>query len=386
MGTRTVTYTFTGAEPLGAPFFTAPIPVFSGPFTLSWSVNGTAGIIWNGTFTLGKGTPVLGCWGYTPSLAQFQSSSGYSDVVGGGPFTWHCFDWELFQVGYQFNTQRFGAGRMLTFSITAAGIDEVTCAYGTEVIDTNVLAVIVDAALVTAATAAINKSWIGTLLATTLGLTVDKSVLCGTGPAVLPTPQITDLVNPGGLAVRYLFAVLWPYFCRCRAGTPAPVPPPLPVWTEPAGWPPPPTYPVNPTNPCLDLTEVRQKLDLILRQTGIDLELDTAMQRFDVPFGWIGGAHHDNITGSASFTVSRIIGVRIELVSPPPSIQLEGTPPYLWDLGWISASDDGAMLIEMRVTREVADWFPRHMELATRIGVFAKEGVTLRVTELLPEP
>lgn len=387
MGTRTFRYTFTGSEPAGAVFMTGAVPVFSGTFSVTFTFDGAVGGIWNGTFGLRRaGSPAQNCYGRAIPMAGPDVSFSFQDVVGGGPFPWNCFDWTNLDVGYQANTNRFAAGRELVVSITAVGIDDTNCEFGIEPKPGSEGIHYVTGALITAAGAAITTPWIAPYVATTIGTAVSGGALCSQPPPVLPSPNPTMLLNPAGAAALYLNAILWPYLCQCKAGPGTPVPYPPPNWVQPPGTPPPIEYPVNPVDPCLDLTEVRMKLDQLLRLAGIDLDLDTTMQRWGFPFGYILTRVHDGLTGSGSLTVDRLAGIRIEVTSPPPSLVLEGNPPYLWDAGWVSANDGGGMLIERRVTRTSEEWLPRHFQLCTSVGYFAKPGVTLRISELRPEP
>jgi hypothetical protein len=136
----------------------------------------------------------------------------------------------------------------------------------------------------------------------------------------------------------------------------------------------------------LDLTEVRAKLDQLLRITGSDRDLDTIMQRWKLPFAFVTGTVHSGLTDSGTIPISRLVGLRVDVTDSTPAGEFEGNPPYLKDQGWLSVSDGGAMLQETRITRGSQDWYPREMQLATVFGFFAKDGVTLTITELLTEP
>jgi hypothetical protein len=110
------------------------------------------------------------------------------------------------------------------------------------------------------------------------------------------------------------------------------------------------------------------------------------MQRWKLPFAFVTGPVHSGLTDSGTIPISRLVGLRIAVTDSTPAGEFEGNPPYLKDQGWLSVSDGGAMLQETRITRGLQDWYPREMQLATVFGFFAKEGVTLTITELLTEP
>lgn len=260
------------------------------------------------------------------------------------------------------------------------------CANGTRLKAGQPLLQVVDNTLLSLAASVHSNPWVNVLLDIFLGTAVDNGVLCSGPPPSVASISTQILLNPGRAALEILYAQLWDSVCECNPGTPAPTPFPPPPWTQPPDWPASPTYPVNPTNPCLDLSEVRAKLDQLLRITGSDRDLDTIMQRWKLPFAFVTGPVHSGLTDSGTIPISRLVGLRIAVTDSTPAGEFEGNPPYLKDQGWLSVSDGGAMLQETRITRGLQDWYPREMQLATVFGFFAKEGVTLTITELLTEP
>lgn len=117
------------------------------------------------------------------------------------------------------------------------------------------------------------------------------------------------------------------------------------------------------------------------------LGLTTAIQRFRVPFAYIGGKQHTGLTGTGSFTISRLVGLQVVVSSVPQSLRtLAGNPPYLWDVGWMSVSDGGGMLQQRRIARQSMVWIPDQTQDATLFGWFVNDGFTIDVVELEPEP
>lgn len=109
-------------------------------------------------------------------------------------------------------------------------------------------------------------------------------------------------------------------------------------------------------------------------------------QRWRLPFGTVDGPSHAG-SGSGTFAVDRVIGLRVEITAQPPGLrQSFGNPTYTFDLGWISVSDDGGMLQELRITRDSQQWFPQQMQLATVVGYALRSGVAATITELRSEP
>ena len=249
--------------------------------------------------------------------------------------------------------------------------------------------VIITDTLIAALMVKFGNTFLKALMLNRVGATESIEELCTSTPPYVP-PASGDMwatpVTIGSWAGLYVRRAMWWYFCECTPGTGPNLPNP-PVITDPGpDWPDDPVYPVNPTNPCLDLTEVRRKLDQLLSITNGDLALDTLVQRYTRPFAVVTGAVHSGLTGSGSFAISRLVGLRIQAVDSSPVRTLEGNPPYLWDIGWASVSDGGAMLQETRITRSSAEWLPTQCQLATTFGYYANPGVTLTVTELQAEP
>lgn len=117
------------------------------------------------------------------------------------------------------------------------------------------------------------------------------------------------------------------------------------------------------------------------------LDLVLSMQRNYAPFGYVLGLEHPGLTGTSSFQVSRVLGIKIEVTAHPlPDTQLPGNPPYVRDLGWISVSEADGMIQERRLSQLGFTWFPQLAPIATQVNYFLNPGVTVKITELKPEP
>lgn len=162
------------------------------------------------------------------------------------------------------------------------------------------------------------------------------------------------------------------------------------------GAPGPPPTPVNPSQPVTivipptltcgttaDLCTAVRQLDQRLTQI---YSLLTIVQRHSVPFAYVPGAVHSGLTGTGSFAISGLLGLRIQLSSTHGDEPiLPGNPPYLWDQGWLSVNDANGLLEEKRLTRTGMEWFPRFMETATSFNWTVAAGVVMVVTELEAE-
>ena len=262
----------------------------------------------------------------------------------------------------------------------------VPCPYGVQPKDPAHLVVFLTQEAIAAALATLGLPELAVILIpAAVGLYLDKSALCGALPPQVPTPELTDIVNPGAKLAQYISVIMWPTFCECIPGTPTPTPPPLPTFVFPPGWAVPPTYACSNSDLCQVLIQLQQKVDVINAAVQRQWQLIQLQQRYRLPFASVQGAVHNNLTGSGTFAISRLVGLRIDIVDATPTAVWEGQPEYLKDVGWCSVSDGGAMLQELRITRGRQDWYPNECQLATFFGWFAKNEAVLRVTELEPE-
>lgn len=169
-------------------------------------------------------------------------------------------------------------------------------------------------------------------------------------------------------------------FTGCTTSGPIPYtapPPPAP----PAGFPSPPGSTCTTVQDvCTALLKVSQKLDWLRSQ--VDL-----IQRQSVPFGYIKGQVHAGLAGGGAIATSGLMGIEVVITSYPAGrLQLDGTPPYIYDLGWVSVSEVDGVIEEHRVAQTALTWFPHVAGLATSIGYSFRDGVVATITELLREP
>lgn len=213
------------------------------------------------------------------------------------------------------------------------------------------------------------------------------SELCDGPPPTFPDISLDTLHASPEQLLTLVKAVLWAQYCECRPGTPAPIPFPNPGAPQPTGWPSAPTFPCDNVDPCSALVSIQQMLAQLLPIAQQSYVLTTLTQRYETPFATIAGPRHVSLSGEGSFAVSRLIGVSVVLEDFPGSpTVLEGNPPYVMNLGWISVSDGDGMLQEKRFTQQAMTWFPSHMQMATLLGYSFRPGVVATITELLAEP
>jgi hypothetical protein len=136
-----------------------------------------------------------------------------------------------------------------------------------------------------------------------------------------------------------------------------------------------PSIPCCPPDPVAMgvLTRIRDTLDLIQRQL--------------LPFAYIASTAHSGLTGSGSFDVLDLIGVKVVLTTIPGSLGSDDSvPSYLFDAGWISIQTADGFIDETRLHATSQVWQPRLMAEATLFGYSFHPGVVATVTELVREP
>jgi hypothetical protein len=216
--------------------------------------------------------------------------------------------------------------------------------------------------------------------------TLDAREVCGAGPPTLPPVQLGTLSESLETLKQYMYVVAWPNICECIPGTPAPTPYPPPGLTTPPGWPAAPSFTCLDDDVCATLERIQQQLAALSQTMKQDYELVTLLQRYTLPFATVAGANHSGLSGSGSFAVSRLKGLRVSIRQRPPTTTLPGPVPYRFDLGWIAAEDGANVLVqEKRVSQDAFDWFPEDMQLATRFGYEFFPGVIADVLELQAE-
>jgi hypothetical protein len=110
------------------------------------------------------------------------------------------------------------------------------------------------------------------------------------------------------------------------------------------------------------------------------------LQRYQQPFAVVPGATHGGLTGTGAIAIPQCVGVAISVTAYPASnFVSDGNPPYVWDMGWISVSETGGMIIEKRLSQTSYTWLPEHMALADHFNYFLRPGVTISVQELYAE-
>lgn len=113
-------------------------------------------------------------------------------------------------------------------------------------------------------------------------------------------------------------------------------------------------------------------------------ELDELLGRGTGATGYARGTRHASLVGTGSLSVSRVVGILIEVTSGVPTTPiLGGNPPYQWDLGFMTMLTGDGMILERRLTRSAQLWLDPSWALATQVGWFLHPGVVITLTELV---
>ena len=216
--------------------------------------------------------------------------------------------------------------------------------------------------------------------------TLDARAVCGAQPPQVPPVQLGSLSDTIDTLRQYLYVVAWPNLCECVPGTPAPNPVPPPGLSVPTGFPTLPVLNCANTDLCSALVQIQQQLLALSNNLENELTLTTLLQRYTLPFAVVPGATHSGLSGSGSFRVDRLKGLRVTVTSNPGTGEWPGNPPYVKDQGWISVSDTSQVFIqERRVAQSSFDWFPREMQMAEVVGYDFFPGIVASIQELEAE-
>lgn len=261
------------------------------------------------------------------------------------------------------------------------------CAYGTQPQPSASVTAVVTPALVDLVLTALGLEELAFLFDVIWYSTLNVSEMCSSLPPVAP-PIDLNLLTASPSTLQSLFTALaWPHFCQCSPGTPAPIAPVSPQGPTTTPWPTQPTFPCADTDVCAALVAMQRQLQALQSTLASVWDVTSSVQRYRVPFGYVGGTQHTSLTGEGSITVSRLVGLQVVVSELPQNNRvLASNPDYLWNVGWISVSDGGGMLQQRRIARQSMTWFPEQMQEATTVGYFLESGVTASLVELKPEP
>lgn len=124
----------------------------------------------------------------------------------------------------------------------------------------------------------------------------------------------------------------------------------------------------------------------IQQQINSIYEMVRLLQRYSLPFAYVSGAVHSNLTGSGSFAISRLSGVRLHVSTVPQYSGIEvNNPNRLFDIGWVSYSTPDGVIEQRQIANVDSVWQPRYFAEGTVFGYSLNPSAVLQVTELQAE-
>jgi hypothetical protein len=277
-------------------------------------------------------------------------------------------------------------GQTMTCTAQGTYLTRAACEHGTQLQQGASFVYYLTPGLLDVWLAEVGLPWLAPLFTGLWFSTLNAQTLCGQGPPPMPVINLSTLSQGADTALQVLRVIAWANVCECSPGTPSPVPYPPPAVSQPTGWPTFPTGNCDPANICAVLLQLQEQLAAVAGAVGSQGQLINLLQRYQLPFAYVPGAVHQGLTGEGGFSVSRLLGLLLEVVSVPPGVRsMFGNPDYLMDLGWLSISDRSGFLDEKRLTRSSVVWLPVRMAEATSFTWALSTGVTVRATELQAE-
>jgi hypothetical protein len=347
----------------------------------------TITISWTGVL---KDHP-CGSYGYAVQAGCVGASSNSGEVRFGYPGSGGQISFAATGFGSAINFDAFtdgycSTGQLFGLDVQLSGTGVPYCSHGTRTKFGLEAAVYITPELLGPILLGLGAEFLLPFLAPFYFTAVGIVGLCSSGPPPMPVIDESSIGASIDTWRQVLYAVLWTQYCECVPGTPTPIPYPQPSPEKPPNWPTEPTFGCSNADLCAAVVGIQRQLAALSATVAASYGLTTLLQRNRLPYAFIRGESHSALTGAGSFDLVDALGVEIQLIDDAPDLEIEGTPPYKWNQGWVSVSDGGAMLQELRVTRSLQQWFPQHCQLATTFGYFLRDGVSATFTVLRAEP
>lgn len=117
------------------------------------------------------------------------------------------------------------------------------------------------------------------------------------------------------------------------------------------------------------------------------LQTVTLLQRQIAPFASVSGASHSGLTGTGELDVQGLVGVRVDLSSPPGGVGVVyGTPDALFQAGYLAWGNGDGWSRPEPITSQHYKSTPYAASLSTKLGYTFPPGVTATIVELVREP
>ncbi len=116
------------------------------------------------------------------------------------------------------------------------------------------------------------------------------------------------------------------------------------------------------------------------------LSMVTLVQRQLAPFAYVMGAAHAGLSGSGTFSVQGILGLKIALTTAPSRLgDVSGDPVTIWDAGWINTGTTDGFGPRIFISSNPMVVQPISSDV-TVIGYSIPADVVCTITELVREP
>jgi hypothetical protein len=116
------------------------------------------------------------------------------------------------------------------------------------------------------------------------------------------------------------------------------------------------------------------------------LGIVTLLQRQIAPFAYIASTVHAGLTGSGSFAIQGLLGVKLALTSIPAGIgNIAGTPQEFFDVGFVTFGSPDGYDHSVRIEHNPQITLPPRCSAFTTFGYSLPPGVVVDVTELIRE-
>jgi hypothetical protein len=220
------------------------------------------------------------------------------------------------------------------------------------------------------------------------GRIVDTADLCGQLPPPVPTIEPIDIVNLTTYIAfgvhqdafdkfwTWILAMVWPVFCECIPGTPDPVTPPPPNITEPPDLPMIGPQPCDNSDICALLMETKEELDGMYAFLAMVRSEIQALQSQSVPFDYVAGTLHSDLSGQGEFAVSGILGLSVQFTTVPSYLGRQADDPAtIYSLGEIGLGTDDGWLRSTKCSHNPTLIMPIGPEISKVAYTFASGAV-----------
>lgn len=131
---------------------------------------------------------------------------------------------------------------------------------------------------------------------------------------------------------------------------------------------------------CPPDVATQASLDLLLKMV-------TLIQRQSVPFAYLASTAHTALSGSGTFAIQGLLGVKVDVTTLPASLGSAGASPVEhFDLGFVTFGTTDGYPQSIRIEHQAQLMLPARCSVFTTLAYDLHPGVVVTITELLREP